>query len=179
MRINNHRLVRGRAPDGPGKIAKQDLPEIRKRYDASELVTTIGGDGETTRVYAYRIVEGPQRFIGDIRFEGNTHLSSDRLYQAQIAARSLGTPRETLRRAGKLDQAIGEAKKLVESDPKEISFRGALANLLIKKPDYEGAIQQFAKPHLLLDVDVAKTQKKIRATGSLPSFLADRLATGQ
>jgi predicted phosphodiesterase len=27
--------------------------------------------------------------------------------------------------------------------------------------------------------DVAKTQKKIRATGALPSFLADRLATGQ
>ncbi len=27
--------------------------------------------------------------------------------------------------------------------------------------------------------DVAKTQKKIRATGTLPSFLADRLATGQ
>jgi diadenosine tetraphosphatase ApaH/serine/threonine PP2A family protein phosphatase len=27
--------------------------------------------------------------------------------------------------------------------------------------------------------DVAKTQKKIRATGTLPAFLADRLATGQ
>jgi hypothetical protein len=27
--------------------------------------------------------------------------------------------------------------------------------------------------------DGAKTQKKIRATGALPSFLADRLATGQ
>jgi diadenosine tetraphosphatase ApaH/serine/threonine PP2A family protein phosphatase len=27
--------------------------------------------------------------------------------------------------------------------------------------------------------DVAKTQKKIRATGALPAFLADRLATGQ
>jgi diadenosine tetraphosphatase ApaH/serine/threonine PP2A family protein phosphatase len=27
--------------------------------------------------------------------------------------------------------------------------------------------------------DVAKTQKKIRTTGVLPTFLADRLATGQ
>lgn len=43
----------------------------------------VRGDGVTARTYRYVINEGRQRFIGEVRFEGNRSLSSARLREAQ------------------------------------------------------------------------------------------------
>ena len=48
-------------------------------------------------------------------------------------------------KAGKLDLAIDEAKKLVEANPRTEAYRSTLADLLVKKQDYDGALAQYAE----------------------------------
>ncbi len=46
---------------------------------------------------------------------------------------------------GKLDMAIEEARKLVAADPKSPAYRMTLADFLVKKPDYPGAMEQYTE----------------------------------
>jgi len=44
---------------------------------------------------------------------------------------------------GKLDDAISEARKLVSAQPADTQMRGQLADFLVKKQDWAGAIEQY------------------------------------
>jgi outer membrane protein insertion porin family len=63
-------------------VRLRDLYQSWGFHDA-EVGLAVGGDGERERVYAYRVSEGSQRFIGALRFEGNRNLSAGRLAAAQ------------------------------------------------------------------------------------------------